>query len=33
MDHENKREAWLLASGMIAVPIVAALAVVVQILQ
>jgi hypothetical protein len=28
MDQESKREAWLLASGMILVPLVAALAVV-----
>jgi hypothetical protein len=33
MDQESKREAWLLASGMILVPVVAALAVVIQMLH
>jgi hypothetical protein len=33
MDQESKREGWLLASGMILVPVVAALAVVIQMLH
>jgi hypothetical protein len=33
MDQESKREAWLLASGVTLVPLVAALAVVVQMLH
>jgi hypothetical protein len=32
MDQESKREAWLLASGMILVPLVAAIAVFSQML-
>jgi hypothetical protein len=32
MDQESKREAWLLASGMILVPVVAAIAVLSQML-
>jgi hypothetical protein len=32
MDQESKREAWLLASGMILVPLVAAIAVLSQML-
>jgi hypothetical protein len=32
MDQESKREAWLLASGMILVPVVTAIAVLIQMM-
>jgi hypothetical protein len=33
MDQKSKREVWVLASGMVLVPVVAALAVVIQMLR